>query len=405
MPKYNYQARTEDGKVKTGVVEASDKEAAFGVLKEYGFYITKLREVKEKPLLSRDISLFQGVSLKEVVNFTRQLAIMFKSEVPLVDALRALAAQWSNSDFKQKIIEISEDVEGGSNLSESLSRYPETFSRFYVAMVKAGEASGSLSGSLEYLADYLERKDDLNSKIRGAALYPAFVVGVIFAIMALMVFFVFPRLEQVLRQSAEQLPLMTEITLTGAAFLRQWGWLITLFLAVVTAVAVRYFRKTESGRKTWDKISLQLPLLGGFLRKIYLSRFARNLSTLIQGGLPIAQSLEITAQVVGNTAYQKVILDTRNKVRRGESINKVLAQHPDLIPPLVVQMVSVGEKTGNLDNSLMHIVDFYDKEVERFADNLLNLLEPILIIILGIVVGIIVITVFMPLYQIEMGAI
>ncbi len=404
MPKFKYQARTEEGKIKSGVVEASDREAALGVLKEYGYYITNLKKVEKKPLLSRRIALFSGVSLKEVVNFTRQLSVMFKSEVPLVDALRALAAQWENPDFKQKIMEISEDVEGGSNLSQSLSRYPDVFSRFYVAMVRAGEASGNLSGSLSYLADYLERKNDLNSKIRGAALYPAFVVGVIIVILGLMVFFVFPRLEQVLAQTSAQLPLMTKLTLSGAAFLREWGWLVLLFLAAIVAMVLHYFRETEQGRKTWDRVSLKIPLMGGFLKKIYLSRFARNLSTLIQGGLPIAQALEITGRVVDNFAYQEIILDTRNKVRRGEPINAVLAQYPELIPPLVTQMISVGEKTGTLDDSLMHIVNFYEKEVERFADNFLNLLEPILIVILGVIVGAIVLTVFIPLYQLRMGA-
>lgn len=405
MPKFNYQARTEEGRVKTGVVEASNREAALNVLKEYGYYITELEQVEEKSLLSRRLKLFERISLKEVVSFTRQLAIMFRSEVPLVDALRALAVQWQNPDFKKKIMEISENVEGGSNLSDALSRYPEVFSHFYVAMVRSGEASGNLSDSLSYLAEYLERKNDLNSKIRGAALYPAFVVGVIVIILALMVFFVFPRLEQVLTETATELPVMTKVTLSGAAFLRQWGWLVILLLIGMIVMASYYFRKTEEGRRQWDRLSLQIPLMGGFLKKIYLSRFARNLSTLIQGGLPIAQALEITGEVVGNAAYQKVILDTRNKVRRGESINSVLSQHPELVPPLVVQMVSVGEKTGNLDSSLMHIVDFYEKEVERTADNLLNLLEPILIIILGIVVGAIVLTVFMPLYQMKMGGI
>lgn len=403
MPKFNYQARTEEGQTKAGVVEASDRESAFKVLKEYGYYVTNLERVGEKPLLSRKISLFEGVSLKDIVNFTRQLAIMFRSEVPLVDALRALAVQWQDPDFKQTIMEVSEDVEGGSNLSDALSHYPETFSRFYIAMVKAGEASGNLSNSLNYLADYLERKNDLNSKIKGAALYPAFVVGVIIAILSLMIFFVFPRLEQVLERSAAELPWMTKMTLSSASFLRQWGWLILLMIAFVVTVTLHYFRRTEEGRKKWDQISLQLPLIGTFLRKIYLSRFARNLSTLIQGGLPIAQALEITGRVVGNNAYQKVIMNTRNKVRRGEAISTVLSQHPDLIPPLVVQMVSVGEKTGTLDSTLMHVVDFYEKEVERFSENLLNLLEPILIIILGVIVGGIVLTVFMPLYQLRMG--
>lgn len=405
MPKFNYQARTEEGKAKSGVVEASDREAALEVLRKYGYYVTKLEKGREKPLWSRRIELFRGVSSKELVNFTRQLAVMFQSEVPLVDALRALAVQWQNEAFKDRLIEISEDVEGGSSLSEALSRHPSVFSRFYVAMVKSGEASGNLSDSLSFLADYLERKDDLNSKIKGAAIYPIFVLGVVIVILALMVYFVFPRLEEVLTQSATRLPMMTKVTLAGAAFLRQWGWLVLLFLFGAGYIFLYYIRKTESGRDFWDHVSLQIPGFGTFLKKVYLSRFARNLSTLVQGGLPIAQALEITGEVVGNNAYQKVIRDTRNKVRRGESIHKVLAQHSELIPPLVVQMVNVGEKTGNLDSSLMHIVDFYEKEVDRFAENLLNLLEPILIVILGVIVGTVVITVFLPLYRIQMGAI
>lgn len=401
---FRYQARTKEGKIKTGVIKASSREAALSILQKYGFFVTTLKPTKPPPLLSRRIKLFEKTSLRDIVNFTRQLSIMFKSKVPLVDALRALALQWKKPDFRKKIMKISEETEGGAPLSQAFSLYPGLFSPFYIAMVKSGEASGKLAESLSYLADYLERRYNLRAKMKGAAFYPLFVLIVIFIIITLMIFFVFPRLSAVLKKSGQELPVMTKLVLGGAAFLREWGWLVLIGIIGSIFGLVSYL-KTESGKKLWDRISLKIPILGGFFKKIYLSRFARNLSTLIKGGLPIAQALEITGDVVNNTIYRKIILETRDEVRKGEAINVVLSRFPQYIPPLVIQMITVGEKTGTLDQTLTHVVEFYQDEVDRFMDNIVNLMEPILIAILGAVVAIIVLTVFMPLYQMRMGVV
>lgn len=395
--KFNYQARTKEGNLHAGSVEASSRDAAVAFLQRRGLYVTFLEDATPT-LYAKEISFLKRTSKKEIVLFSRQLAIMFKSKVSLIESLKILGAQTKNSDFREKILKMSEDVEGGVVFSQALLRYPKLFSFFYVAMVRSGEASGKLSEVLNYLADHLERDYHLTAKAKGALVYPSLIVFVVILVSALLVFFVLPGLIEILEESGQELPLPTRILVSVIHFSQKWWWLILSLLALSIFSLARY-RSSPEGRKFFDKMLLKTPFIGPFLQMIYLIRFAENLSTLISSGLHIVQSLEITADVIGSVPYKEAILETREKVKKGETVSSSLNQFPELFFPIFVQMVLVGERTGTMDTTLMNVVRFYQQEVDRTVDSLLSILEPFLIIFLGVVVGGIMLSILMPLYQ------
>jgi type IV pilus assembly protein PilC len=395
--KFNYQARTKKGEIRIGQIEASSKEAALTLLQRHKLYVTFLEEAIP-PVYAKRVKIFEKISRKEIVLFSRQLAIMFKSKVPLVEALRVLSSQVKNSDFREKILKLSEEVEGGTTLSKALSRYPKIFSSFYVAMVKSGEVSGKLSEVLGYLADHLEREYHLTAKTRGALIYPSLIVLVVFLVLALMIFFVIPQLTEVLEAGGQSLPTVTQIVIGFADFLKNWGLLLIIVLIALIFFCFRYYQ-TKAGKSFFDRIFLKLPLIGELLKMIYTARLAENLSTLISGGLPITQALGTVGEIIGSAPYQTAILKTQEAVRKGEPISSVLGQYPELFPPVFIQMVLVGERTGSLDATLINIVEFYQKEIDRTIDNTLSILEPALIIFLGLVVGGLMLSILMPLYR------
>ena len=395
--KFNYQGKTKEGEGRVGQVEASSKDAAINLLQKYDLYVTFLEESKP-PIYAKKIKIFENISRKDIVMFSRQLSIMFKSKVSLIEALRVLASQMKNVDFKEKIFEISEEVEAGTSFSKAISKYPKIFSSFYVSMVKSGEISGKLSEVLSYLAEHLEREYHLASKAKGAMVYPALVFSIVILVIFMMVFFVIPNLTQVLQSSGQELPAVTKFVLSFSSLVRNWGWLF-IVLVVFLVIFVSRYSATEMGKKNLDKYILKVPLVKGLLQMIYVTRFSENLSTLVSGGLPITQALETTADVIGNTAYKEVILESKEWVKRGEPISAVLSNHPGLFPPVFVQMVLVGEKTGSLDEVLMNITEFYQKEIDRAIDGLLGILEPIMIAFLGLIVGGMMFSILTPLYK------
>jgi len=398
--KFNYQARTQEGRVQTGVIEASSKEAAITLLQKYGLYVTFL-ELTKIPFYAKKVEIFQRISRKDVVVFSRQLAIMFKSDVPVIEALQTISDQTKNQNFKEKILKIAEKVEGGTPLSVSLSSYPKIFSPFYTNIIKSGEASGKLSEVFGYLADHLEREYNFYSKAISATIYPAFVFFVFLIILILMVVFVIPQLSQVLGETGRELPNLTKMVITISNFLRRFWWVFILFFLAVGTFLFKFLR-TKEGKQAVDKLILKLPLAGEFFKKIYLSRLAENLSTLISSGLPIVRALEITGEIVGNETYKTIILKTLDGVKRGEPISLIFLRYSDFFPPLFIQMTVVGERTGQLDSSLMNIVNFYQNDVERTLDSFIGLLEPILIIGLGGIVAALVISILLPIYRIGM---
>ncbi len=396
--KFNYQSRDKTGEEQLGQVEAPNKEAALNFLQKQGLFVTSLEEVVFLPFYAREIKFFQRISKREIVLFSRQLSIMFRSQIPLLEILETLSFQTVNPKFRRAILKLKEEVSAGATLSRALSRFPKLFSFFYINMVKSGEASGKLSDSLNYLADHLEREYHLRSTIMGALIYPFFILFVLFMMGGFAAFFIMPTIVLVLKEGNGDLPLATNIVIGFTDFLRAKGWLVLLFLIGLIIFIWRY-KKTPKGIVFFDKNNFKIPLLNKFLKKIYLSRFAENLSTLIAGGLPIAQALEISGQVVGNYVYKTIIFKTRDGVQKGENMSIILQKYPEFFPPMFIQMVIVGERTGRLDDSLSNIVDFYQKEVDRSVNNFIKFLEPAMIIFLGIAVGIFAMAILLPLFE------
>ena len=395
--KYVYQARSKEGKIETGTVEASSKEAAAALLQKYNIFVTSIKE--QSPLLfsTGNISFLNKVSKKDLAIFSRQLAVMVQSRIPVTQALKTLTVQIKSQSFKEKVLKVSQMVEEGNSLSEALSSFPDVFNVFYVSLIKTGEASGKISESLYYLSDHLERESDITSQIKQAMIYPIFVISVLVIVVPLVIFFVMPSLVDLLKETTAKPPPFTQIMINFYSFLGNYGWVVILaFFLLVIFIA--YYFTTKDGKKSYDEISLKVPFLGGFLKKIFLIRFAENISTLISSGLSISSALKITSDTVGNSVYKKILAETEEQVSGGEKISSVMVKYPKYAPPFVVQMIQVGEETGTLDKNLMEIVDFYNKEVKRSVETFTALLEPILIIVLGVGVALLAISVIEPLY-------
>jgi type IV pilus assembly protein PilC len=396
--RFLYQARTKEGELKSGTIEASSKEVALELLQKLDYYVTYLEE--EKPsLLIREVRFFQRISLKEKFIFFRQLAIMLASQISIVEALLTVAQQTTNSEFKKIILNLQKEVDAGNSLSNALSKYPKIFSPLHVAMVKSGETLGKLSQSLENLADLLERQYNTSSKLKGAMIYPALVFIVFLVISGIMIFSILPSFEEIFKEREMEIPLLTRIVLSAGKFLRE-NLLILLVIFLIIFFLVFYYARTKEGKRFFDKLSLKIPFFNQIVKQSIISRFSETLSSLIEAGVMITQALDIGKEIVGNEIYKELVSKINKGIKRGESISSTTLLYPEFFPPLFNQMVMVGEKTGTLAKSLLKISNFYRAETEKAIENLLKMLEPLLVLILGILVGGLMMTVFLPLYRI-----
>lgn len=388
--------------MQSGVVEAASQEAAIIILQRHGLVIVSLESKQRESFFSREIAFLGGVKNKDIVIFSRQLAILFEAQVPIVESFQALIKQTEKQVFKKILSEILNDVEGGTSLSKALSAHKKIFSNFYISMIVSGEASGKLQDIFTYLADYTEQEYYLVSKIKSAMMYPIFIVVAFILAAISMMIFVIPQLSAILEETNQELPLITRVIIGSSHFVQDWIFVLLLIPAAVAVFLWRYL-KTPEGQEIKDKVILKIPIIGDLLRKVYLSRFSENLSTLIKGGLPIIQALQVTGDVVGNTVYKKIIGTAIGEIKGGGNISDVLGRYPAAFPQFVTQMSATGEKTGKLAQVLENISRFYQKEVENMTDNLTQLIEPILIVVLGIGVGILVASILMPIYNIASG--
>jgi type IV pilus assembly protein PilC len=396
--KFLYQARTKEGDLKSGTIEASSKEVAFSLLQKLGYYVTYLEEEKP-PIYAKELKIFQRISLRDLFIFSRQFSLMLNSNVPIVESLTTIAAQTKNPELKEIISDLAEEVEAGSSLSKALMKYPKVFSQFYVAMIKAGEASGKLSQTLNFLANHLEREYNVRGKIRGAMTYPVLVIVVFFVIFGIMIFSILPSFENILKEREVEVPFITKVILSFSKILREKFFIIALVLGAII-ILIFYYLKTEEGKRFFDKISLKIPFFGEISKQSILSRFAQNLSTLTSAGLTLTEALEIVEEIVGNAEYKNAVSKIKEGVKKGETISSITTLYPELFPPLFTQLVLVGEKTGTLSSALSAISNFYQSETEKSIENFLRILEPLLIIILGVLVGGLMLSVLLPLYRI-----
>jgi len=393
--KFNYLVRNKAGETQTGTIEAIDKQTALNALQERDFIIVKLESGGK--LFAKRIKFLERVKPKEVFVFFRQLAILVDANVPLVQSLKSLSNQIESEYFKEIILEIANDIDGGVSFSKALSKHPKVFSTFTINLMKTGEVSGRLQQSLIYLADHLENEYYLTSKIRGAMTYPIFILSAFLIVGVLVMVMVIPQLTTILVEAEQELPWSTKLVIALSNFIISWGWLAFLF-ALGAGIGFWKYKDTPKGRIIWDKTKLKIPIFGKILQKTYLARLADNLNALIKGGVSIIQSLNVSGQVVGNSVFKMIIFEARDGVKTGKSISSALEQYQEF-PPLFCQMVKTGEQTGKLDSILEKLSGFYNKEIENVVNNLSQMIEPLLLVCLGIGVSILVFSVFMPIYS------
>ncbi|NSW75461.1 MAG: type II secretion system F family protein [Candidatus Atribacteria bacterium] len=404
MPVYTYKARDRQGKINEGTIEAQNQKEAVAHLRERGFFVTSLSE--ESSLVSsprKETTIFSSlrgdrVRLQDLANFARGIATMLESGVPLLSALRSIAKQTTNPGFAVTIEEIASKIERGYSLSQALADYPKTFNRVFLGMVQSGEAGGNLDWTLGRLADYLEWEKDLRDKVQSATYYPMILLVAMIAASFFLVYFVFPQFVLLFESFTIELPLITKLVLAFIRFINaNWFLVYGSFLGAV--VLFFLYVTSERGRRWWDRKKYRLPLFGQLLHKLIISRFAWILNGLIRSGMPMVQALEVVATSLGDTYVQGMVLEIAENIRRGRNLSQSIAQFP-FFPPMVVQMASVGEESGNLELTLNKVTELYDKEIALFVARLSSTIEPILTIIIGIGVFIVALSLFLPIFEI-----
>ncbi len=402
MPTYAYTARAQNGTKKQGTLTANTRQAATQMLQQKGLVADKLTEKGGGLSFGGSAAkLNKRVKTAELLVFTRQLSTIVSAGLPLLQGLDILADQTDDPNFGAVIDAIAQEVESGETFSDALKKFPKAFPDLYVSMVRSGEASGDLDGVLLQLADYLEASEELKRRIKSAMTYPVVAFGMIILIAGGLIVFVVPQFAEIFGSFGRDLPAPTQILIMVSNFLRSWYAIPTMIVVgVVVFFAVRMYGATETGKYNLDKMRLRMPIFGNLLRKVAISRFTRTLSTLTRSGVAILQALEITERTAGNEVFAKAVREAADSVRNGDTLADPLMRS-EVFPAMVTRMIGVGEKTGALEIMLAKIADFYDAEVKAMVDSLTSLIEPILIGMMGVVVGGIVIALFMPILQLS----
>jgi type IV pilus assembly protein PilC len=391
MPTFSYTARTAQGERRAATLEAANREDAVAELRRLRLAVVTLQEVTRRPRTGT-------VSLREIVVFTRQFSTMIDAGLPLVQALGILAKQSENPVLQGVIRQVVFDVESGRTVADALAKHPRAFSELYVSMVAAGEAGGILDTILLRLATFLEKSDALVRKVKSALIYPCVILGIAVAAVAILLVVVIPTFQEMFASVGLVLPLPTRLVIALSAALQAYWW---AFLGILAGLimAVRRAYGTPRGRLAIDRLLLATPIVGDLIRKTAVSRFTRTLGTLVSAGVSILDGLEITAKTAGNRVVADAILASRSSIAGGDTIAAPLARS-QVFPPMVISMISVGEQTGGLDEMLRKIADFYDTEVDTAVSGLLSIVEPVLIVALGLIVGGMVVAMYLPIFDI-----
>jgi type II secretory pathway component PulF len=397
---YRYHIRSKEGTPLEGVVDAPSEAAAVAALHERGYVVLSLEVARKGILEGGDImQFFNKPKARDVVVFTRQMSTLIEADVPLAEGMRTLAQQTDNPAFARVVADVSERLEGGTSLSGAFAAHPKLFSQFYVKIIRAGELSGRLAQSLNYLADYLERSQAIASKVRNALAYPVFVVFAMIVVAGIMTTYVLPQLLVVFKEAGEvELPITTRALIAFTDFVNANILFIVGFL-VVAGVGLQQWLRTADGRLWWSRFQVKVPLFGSIMKSLYLSRIAENLATLIKSDIAILDALRVTGDIVDNVIYRDILLRTEEEVRGGGAISDVFRQYKEYIPSLMSSMIAIGERTGKLDFMLGHVSTFYRTESERKLDTIASLIEPVLVLILGVGVAILVASILLPLYS------
>jgi len=393
---FDFRAKDAAGKDVQGVIDAPSLSAAEDILAQRQLIVVAIT-VRPRTSMLQTIQFFNRVKPKELVVFFRQLSTMSAATLPLVSALRILVKQTESARLKTIISEIADDVDGGARLSQAFGRHPEVFNDFYVNMVRSGETSGHLDDVLSYLADQREKDYDLMSRIRGAMVYPAFILSVMTVVGIAMMIFVVPRLTAVLIETGGELPFATRLLIGTSQFMSGYWWLL-LVLAVGLVAGLKYGLHQAPVRRQWDWMKIKLPIFGTLFQRVYLIRFTRSMTTLLKGGVPLPRALEITGDVVGNAVYRDLIARTVKQVQDGNPIATEFIASKE-VPVMVSHMLSVGETTGQLEQILDRLTQFYSREIDNLVSSLVSLVEPLIMVVMGLAVGTMVAAIIMPMYN------
>ncbi len=400
---FTYTALDAEGNERTGEIDALNVDTAISSLQRRGLLISAINSTeKNASILSMRLTFLERVKGKEIVILSRQVATLFDANVSALRVFRMLGEANDNPLLRTILVEVANDIQGGSSIAAALGKHPKVFSEFYVNMVRAGEETGKLQGVFLHLADYLDRTYDLISRARGALVYPAFVICTFVGVMLLLLWKVIPSLSEILIASGQELPLYTRIVIGVSDFFANYAVFIFAGIAIGVFFLWRSL-KTERGQFAFDRFKLSVPYVGHLYRMLYLARLSDNLHTMLISGISMLRALESTATVVSNRVYQNALLEIATAVRGGVSVSEAFARYPEEMPTILVQMVRVGEETGELGNILKTLADFYRREVNTAVDALVSLIEPALIILLGGGVGIVVASVLIPIYDIATG--
>ena len=395
MPIYKWEGKTGKGAIKKGEMEGPNEAAIRIHLRQQNIVPTKISTKGKEITFS--LPFKKKVKQRSVAIFTRQLATMIDAGLPLVQSLEILSAQQEENVFKNIIREIREDVEGGSTFAGALKKHPVTFNELYTNLVVAGEEGGILDTILTRLANYIEKSEALKKKVKSALIYPATIVGVAVIVVAILMIFVIPVFENLFKSSGQTLPLPTLVVVTLSKLIKKY---VVIFIPamILLIFLFRKYYQTQNGKAVVDRLLLKIPVFGSLLRKVAVARFSRTLGTLVSSGVPILDGLIIVSRTSGNKTIEMAILNARASIREGETISEPLGRS-GIFPPMVIQMISVGESTGALDSMLSKIADFYEEEVDIAVANLTSLLEPFLMIFLGVVIGGVVISMYLPIFS------
>lgn len=396
MPSFVWKGKNRFGAFQEGVLIADTRDAAVATLRRQNIQVANIREKgKEVRLMPK---LPRGVASKRVAIFTRQFSVMLDAGLPLVQCLEILGEQEEDRTFREIIQAVRTDVESGASLADAMRKHPKAFNNLYVSMIQAGEAGGILDVILQRLALYIEKVVRLQSQVKSALVYPVSVLLIAAGVVYIILWKVIPVFSQLFAGLGGELPWLTQVVVDASNFVGRFGWLV-IIAAIVLYFAIRQYHKTHGGRRIIDSLLLKIPIIGMLLRKIAVARFCRTLATLTSSGVPILDGLEITARTSGNAVIEDAIMAVRKAVEEGKTLSGPLAD-TKVFPPMVVQMINVGEQTGALDQMLSKIADFYEEEVDTAVAGLMKLIEPLMIVILGSIIGTIVTAMYLPMYAI-----
>ena len=397
---YNYTALEQSGEKKSGSIDAVSLDVAVDSLQKRGLIVAQISPAEKVSWLTA-FGITDKVSNKDVVILSRQMATLFDAQVSALKIFSLLSGKIENKSLQRAMIEIADDLKGGSSISKALEKHPKIFTDFYVNMVRSGEETGKLNETFAYLADYLDRNYEVVSKAKNALIYPAFVVFVFGAVMILMLTVIIPKISGILISSGQPVPGYTQIIFSLSDFFLADGWFLAVALVIVVFFSVRYIR-TDSGRRAWARFQLQIPVIGPLYNKLYLSLLTDNINTMITSGIPMVRAIEVTASVVGNEVYREILEESLIAVRSGAPFSESLSHHRE-IPGILVQMIKIGEETGETGSILKTMARFYQREVVNAVDTMVALIEPIMIVFLGVAVGVLLASVLIPIYNIALS--